>query len=262
MPPIEIKSIKKKVNDRNESVFTNKVIVTNSTNSDNATEEDDNGNRASVADLCKKFDDKSQTATKNEASNNLSSLKASKTKSPKTIENCEISASATTKNINSKKVNNGVNKKSSSSVSAITINGKKTDSLTSNKCLSNVDVLQSKFEVINKDVVENGTNIDREDVGFNSNKEDIDLGNQKSSSRVNSFASYISTKDFEKPDDKVNGSNSNETTKNDMDNKDNTYLGKILAQNVSNLQPLFYPSSVNNYFQYFRCGDVFIQEII
>lgn len=239
MPPIEVKSIKKKVNDKNAIVYTNKVAVTNNTNAVNITDEDDNGNRASVADLCKKFDYKPHTITKN-GTNNLLLLKAFKTKSPKITENCEISASITTKFVNSKKVNNCVNKKSNSCVSATSITGKKTDSLTSIKCLSNVDVLQSKFEVNNKgDVVENGTDIDREDVGLNSNNEDTDLETQKSNARVNSFASYISTKDFEKVDDKVNGSNSIETNKNDMDNKDNSYLGKILAQNVSKVFVLF-----------------------
>lgn len=238
LPPIEVKSLKKKVNDRNESVYTNKVTVTNNTNADNTIDEDDNGNRASVADLCKKFDDKPHTITKNGTSNHVSSLKTSKLKSPKTIESREINGSA--KFINSKKINNPVNKKSSGCVSATTINGKKSDSLTSSKCLSNVDVLQSKFEVINKgDVVENGTDIDREDVGLNSNNDDTDLATQKSNARVNSFASYISTKDLDKVDDKVNGSNSIETTKHDMDNKDNSYLGKILAQNVSKLLLFF-----------------------
>lgn len=233
MPPLEVKGLKKKVNDKTDSVYTNCVTYTNNTNTDNTTEEDDNGNRASVADLCKKFDEKPLSITKNGISNN-SSLKISKLKSSKVIENGEISSSAITKSTNGKKINSSAIKKSSSGVSTTTISGKKSDSLASSKCLSNIDVLQSKLEVISKgDTVENGTDINREDVGTNSSSDDTDIGTQKANSRVNNFASYISTKDFEKVDDKVNGTNSTETVKNDMDNKDNSYLGKILAQNVS-----------------------------
>lgn len=235
MPPLEVKSLKKKVNEKNDSVYTNSVNYTNNTNTDNTTDEDDNGNRASVADLCKKFDEKPLSITKNGTSNGISSLKTSILKSPKLNENSEINSSAITKSTNGKKINSSAIKKSSSGVSTTTVNGKKSDSLASSKCLSNIDVLQSKLEVINKgDIVENGTDINREDVGTNSSSEDTDIGTQKANSRVNNFASYISTKDFEKVDDKVNGTNSTETVKNDMDNKDNSYLGKILAQNVSN----------------------------
>lgn len=241
LPPIESKSLKKKVNDRNDSVYTNSVSYTNNTNTDNTIDEDDNGNRASVADLCKKFDGKPLKITKNGTSNNsyLSSSLSSKTskpKPPKIIENGEINSSAApTKLTNGKKINSVV-KKSSSSLPSTTVNGKKTDSLTSTKCQSNIDVFQSKLEVNNDgEIVENGTDTNKEDVGTNSGSEDTNSGSQKSNSRVNNFASYISTKDYEKVDDKVNGSNSTETAKNDMDNKDNSYLGKILAQNVSNM---------------------------
>lgn len=245
MPPLEVKSLKKKVNDKNDSVYANNLTHTNSTNTDNTTDEDDNGNRASVADLCKKFDDiLPLNITKNGTSNNLSSsYKIIKSQTPKSIENGEIiSNSNTTKLLtNGKKINSSAIKKSSSGIIAASVNGKKSDISASNKCLSNIDVLQSKLEVINKgDIVENGIDIDRENVGTNSVGDDVDLGTQKSNSRVNNFASYISTKDFEKVDDKINGSNSTETTKNDMDNKDNSYLGKILAQNVSRFSNFYY----------------------
>lgn len=207
---------------------------TNSTNTDNTTDEDDNGNRASVADLCKKFDDKPLGKTKNGTTNNLSTCKTPKLKTSKVIENGEISSSANTKFTNVKKNNISANKKSSNSIAATNFTSKKSDNLSSTKCLSNIDVLQSKLEVINKgDIVENGTDVNREDVSTNSAGEDNDTGTQKNNSRVNNFASYISTKDFEKADDTVNGTNSTETAKNDMDNKDNRYLGKYLAQNVS-----------------------------
>lgn len=233
LPPLEVKSLKKKVNDKNGSVYTNSVIHTNSTNTDKTTDEDDNGNRASVADLCKKFDDKQLIVIKNGPSNLLSSYKPPKLKTSKVTASGENYLSASTKLTNGKKINSAI-KKSSSGISTASVNGKKSDSLSSSKCLSNIDVLQSKLEVINKgNIVENGTDIDREDVGTNTVGEDTDTGTQKNNSRVNNFASYISTKDFEKVDDKVNGSNSTETSKNDMDNKENSYLGKILAQNVS-----------------------------
>lgn len=235
LPPIEVKSLKKKVNDRIDSVYTNSVSYTNSTNTDNTTDEDDNGNRASVADLCKKFDEKPVKTTKNGTSNTLSYLssKTPKLKPSKVIENDETSSRATTKLTNGKKINSSVVKKSSNGIYSTTVNGKKSDSLTSSKCQSNVDVLQSKLEVNNEgEILENGTDVNREDVGSNSSNEDTI---QKSNSRVNNFASYISTKDLESVDDKVNGSNSTETSKNDMDNKDNSYLGKILVQNVSNI---------------------------
>lgn len=234
LPPLEVKSLKKKVNDKNGSVYTNSVAHTNSTNTENTTDEDDNGNRASVADLCKKFDEKPLAITKNGTSNNLSSFKTPKLKTSKVIDNGEISSSANTKFTNSKKINSSAIKKSSNGISPTNFNSKKSDNLSSSKCQSNIDVLQSKLEVINKgDIVENGTDINREDASTNSIGEENDIGTQQNNSRINNFASYISTKDFEKVDDTVNGSNSTETTKNDMDNKDNSYLGKYLAQNVS-----------------------------
>lgn len=236
-----MKSLKKKVNDRNDSVYTNNSVShTNITN--NAIDEDDNGNRASVADLCKKFDEKPLKTIKNGTSNNLSYLspsslssKTSKVKSQKMNENGDIHSGAT-KFTNGKKINSSVIKKSSSCSPSTSINGKKSDNLTSAKCQSNVDVLQSKLEVSNEgEILEDCPDNAEEDVVTNSSNEGTNVygGNQKSSSRLNNFASYISTKDYDKVDDKVNGSCSTETAKNDMDNKDNNYLGENITQNVS-----------------------------
>lgn len=224
MPPIEAKASKKKVNDRNDGVYTNSVLYANNTNTDNVSDEDDNGNRASVADLCKKFDDKPLKAIKNGTTALSNKTLEGKFKKR---ENTELNNPV--KLTNGKKVN-GV-KKSSSSTSA----SKKADSLTATKCQSNTDVLQSnsKLEVNDEGPVENGTELNRDEVTTD------DLVNNtpsRSNSRVNNFASYISTKDFqkgdEKPDGNVDDPDSKENSKNDMDNKD-SYVGKIIQPNVS-----------------------------
>ncbi|CAH0549355.1 unnamed protein product [Brassicogethes aeneus] len=58
LPPIESKTSKKKVNELNESLENG--VLTNKNTNDNIDEEDDNGNRASVAEIRKKFTDKSE----------------------------------------------------------------------------------------------------------------------------------------------------------------------------------------------------------
>lgn len=214
MPPLEAKTTnKKKVNDRGDAVFstTNSVLNSNNTNNtDNLTDEDDNGNRTSVADLCKKFDDKPLRIMKNGTS-------ANKTAEAKLKKSEEAAAS---------KLANGKAKpakKTSSSVSA----GKKADSLTSGKCQSNTDVLQSisKLEVNEDSDLKNGSDVEKD-------KEEVSNGTpSRSGSRVNNFASYISTKDYQKGDD-----NKGDNAKNDMDSKDN-YIGKVI-QNVSRNFPL------------------------
>ncbi|KAJ8917365.1 hypothetical protein NQ315_002389 [Exocentrus adspersus] len=168
LPPVEAKTInKKKVTDRGDAVFstTNSVLNSNNTNNtDNLTDEDDNGNRASVADLCKKFDEKT----------------------PKIV------------------VKNGL------TPAARTAEGKS----------------NSKLEVNEETDVKNGSDVERE-------KERDDIANGTSSrngSRVNNFASYISTKDYQKGDE-TKGDCLKENAKNDMDGKDN-YTGKII-QNVN-----------------------------
>ncbi|KAJ8936287.1 hypothetical protein NQ318_011452 [Aromia moschata] len=110
LPPIEAKTSKKKVNDRGDDIFsTNSVLNSNNTNTDNLTDEDDNGNRASVADLCKKFDDKPLKAIKNGTPNATSKMPEGK---PKKHETAESNSSAKLTNGKSKVVN-GVKKSSS-----------------------------------------------------------------------------------------------------------------------------------------------------
>lgn len=216
MPPLEAKtSNKKKVNDRGDAVFstTNSVLNSNNTNNtDNLTDEDDNGNRASVADLCKKFDEKPPRTVKNGTS-------ANKTAESKLKKHDDT---------NNAKLTNGkakIAKKTSNSVSA----GKKLDNSTSGKCQSNTDVLQSnsKLDVNEEADLKNGSDVERD-----KEQDEINGTPSKSSSRVNNFASYISTKDYQKGDESKGDCLSlNENAKNDMDNKDN-YVGKII-QNVS-----------------------------
>lgn len=216
MPPLEAKtSNKKKVNDRGDAVFstTNSVLNSNNTNNtDNLSDEDDNGNRASVADLCKRFDDRSPKTVKNGASANKTA--EGKLKKPDEPSNAKLT--------------NGkakIAKKTSNSVSA----GKKIDDPTSGKCQSNADVLQSnsKLEVNEEADLKNGLDVERE-----KEQDDVNGTPSKSNSRVNNFASYISTRDYQKGDDsKGDGLSVKENSKNDMDSKDN-YVGKIF-QNVS-----------------------------
>lgn len=216
MPPLEAKTNnKKKVNDRGDTVFstTNSVLNSNNTNNtDNLSDEDDNGNRASVADLCKKFDEKPLKTVKNGTS-------ANKTAESKLKKHDEPSNA---------KLTNGkakLAKKTSNSVSA----GKKIDNLTSGKCQSNTDVLQSnsKLEVNEEPDLKNGSDVKGEE-----EHDEINGTSSRSSSRVNNFASYISTKDYQKGDESKGDSlNLKDNAKNDMDNKDN-YTGKTL-QNVS-----------------------------
>lgn len=209
--------MKKKVTDQADGIYTNSVY-SNNTN-DNLTEEDDNGNRASVADLCKKFDDKPIVTMRNGHSNLYSRNTEVKLKVPQT--------DVTSKLTNGKAKVNGFRKSPSSSV----VTAVKKSDVSTAKCQSNADVLQSnsKLDVREDSPVKNGTAVEKEEVIENEN---ISNGEAvKSSSRVNNFASYISTKDYQKGDDKSE-ENSKETCKNDMDTKENN-LGTVMKQNVS-----------------------------
>ncbi|CAH1104005.1 unnamed protein product [Psylliodes chrysocephalus] len=210
LPPIEAKGTKKKVNDRVESIFTNSVAYSNNTNTDNLTDEDDNGNRASVADLCKKFDDKHSRIVKNglhlaSAANKPSDLTNGKTKR--------------------------VDVKKSSSVASVT---KKTDNF-NNKCHNNTDVLQSnsKLEVNEDTAIRNGSEVDRDD-GLDDTSDSI--APSKNNSRVNNFSSYItvSTKDFQRGDETQ--TDGKDYSKNDMDNKEN-FLSKMIQTSDLSTSP-------------------------
>ncbi|XP_018565398.1 ubiquitin carboxyl-terminal hydrolase 2 isoform X1 [Anoplophora glabripennis] len=217
LPPLEAKTNnKKKVNDRGDAVFstTNNVLNSNNTNNaDDLSDEDDNGNRASVAELCRKFDEKPPKTVKNGTS-------ANKTAESKLKKHDDTSTA---------KLTNGkakIAKRPSNSVSA----GKKIDNLTSGKCQSNTDVLQSntKLEVNEEDCLKNGSDVKGDEDG-----EEVNGTPSRSSSRVNNFASYIPTKDYQKGDEsKGDGLSLKENAKNDMDNKDN-YAGKILQNDLA-----------------------------
>ncbi|KAJ8984027.1 hypothetical protein NQ317_012251 [Molorchus minor] len=132
--------------------------------------------------------------------------------------------SAAAKLTNGKSKTNGVKKLSGSASS-----GKKNESSPVGKCQSNSDVLQSNSKLeVNDETLKNGV-----DVKNGESDEILNNTPSKSSSRVNKFASYISTKDYENGDDiKNDGLNAKENAKNDMDNKDN-YLGKIIQNDLT-----------------------------
>nr|XP_023013521.1 uncharacterized protein LOC111503460 [Leptinotarsa decemlineata] len=224
LPPIEAKASKKKVNERVDAIYTNSLSFSNNTNANNLSDEDDNGNRASVADLCKKFDEKPLKIMKSgtyDLANKTTDIKSR----PSDPTNVKLT--------NGKSKVNGV-KKSTNGVS----NSRKNDGMTSGKCQSNTDVLQtnSKLEVNEEPNFENGTEINREKV----NTDEVDSISTRSNSRVNNFASYIPTKDYQKGDE----SKSDSSSKNDMDNKD-SYIGKILQQNELSTSPKLTRSAIS-----------------
>ncbi|XP_074040330.1 ubiquitin specific protease 2 isoform X1 [Leptinotarsa decemlineata] len=224
LPPIEAKASKKKVNERVDAIYTNSLSFSNNTNANNLSDEDDNGNRASVADLCKKFDEKPLKIMKSgtyDLANKTTDIKSR----PSDPTNVKLT--------NGKSKVNGV-KKSTNGVS----NSRKNDGMTSGKCQSNTDVLQtnSKLEVNEEPNFENGTEINREKV----NTDEVDSISTRSNSRVNNFASYIPTKDYQKGDENKSDSSS----KNDMDNKD-SYIGKILQQNELSTSPKLTRSAIS-----------------
>ncbi|XP_074040331.1 ubiquitin specific protease 2 isoform X2 [Leptinotarsa decemlineata] len=94
----------------------------------------------------------------------------------------------------------------------------------------------SKLEVNEEPNFENGTEINREKV----NTDEVDSISTRSNSRVNNFASYIPTKDYQKGDENKSDSSS----KNDMDNKD-SYIGKILQQNELSTSPKLTRSAIS-----------------
>ncbi|CAG9832106.1 unnamed protein product [Diabrotica balteata] len=206
LPPLEVKSTKKKVNDRVDSIYTNSVAYSNNTNTDNLTDEDDNGNRTSVADLCKRFDDKLSRTVKNGTSlaNKTSEVKSKISELTNGVK--PLSGKSKTANVKKSTSNGSVAKKNDAS---------------SIKCQNNIDVLQSnsKLEVNEDSDLKNGTDVEREEVSEEA------TGNHslsKNGSRVNNFSSYISisTKDFQRGDENQSDQ------KNEMDTKE--YIGKII----------------------------------
>ncbi|XP_018565399.1 ubiquitin carboxyl-terminal hydrolase 2 isoform X2 [Anoplophora glabripennis] len=94
---------------------------------------------------------------------------------------------------------------------------------TNNKKKSN-----TKLEVNEEDCLKNGSDVKGDEDG-----EEVNGTPSRSSSRVNNFASYIPTKDYQKGDEsKGDGLSLKENAKNDMDNKDN-YAGKILQNDLA-----------------------------
>ncbi|CAH2002099.1 unnamed protein product [Acanthoscelides obtectus] len=216
LPPLEAKTSKKKVTDRTDSVYTNSVYSNNTNITDNSNDEDDNGNRASVADLCKKFDDKPLKLR-----NGTSHL------SNKTIEGkLKQHETTDTKLTNGKCKTNSV-KKSSNGLSSV----KKSDTTSVEKCQNNTDILQSnsKLDVNDEENIKNGPEVDRDDLR-DEITESSDTTPPRSNSRVNNFASYIPSKDFQKGDETSGEPDTTDDSKNYMDNKE-SYVEKILPQN-------------------------------
>lgn len=197
------------------------MAYSNNTNTDNLTDEDNNGNRASVADLCKKFDDKHSRIVKNGLHLASAAIKPSDLTNGKTKR---------------------VDVKKSSSVASVT---KKTDNF-NNKCHNNTDVLQSnsKLEVNEDTAIRNGSEVDRDD-GLDDTSDSI--APSKNNSRVNNFSSYItvSTKDFQRGDETQ--TDGKDYSKNDMDNKEN-FLSKMIQTSVSIFFCLFFESFVYSSF--------------
>ncbi|XP_056641326.1 ubiquitin carboxyl-terminal hydrolase 2-like isoform X1 [Diorhabda sublineata] len=220
LPPLELKASKKKVNDRLEGIYTNSVAYSNNTNTDNLTDEDDNGNRASVADLCKKFDDKLSRTVKN--GTNLANKTPEVKSKISELTNGVKPLSTKAKSISVKKSSNNVS------------TTKKNDISSNNKCQNNPDVLQSnsKLEVNEEAELKNGSEVDRNGV-----TEETRSGHSlsKNNSRVNNFSSYISisTKDFQRGDDTQQ--EQKDISKNDMDNKE--YISKVIQTNDLSTSP-------------------------
>ncbi|XP_028130005.1 ubiquitin carboxyl-terminal hydrolase Usp2 isoform X1 [Diabrotica virgifera virgifera] len=215
LPPLEVKSTKKKVNDRVDSIYTNSVAYSNNTNTDNLTDEDDNGNRTSVADLCKRFDDKLSRTVKNGTSltNKTSEVKSKISELTNGVK--PLSGKTKTANVKKSISNGSVAKKNDAS---------------SIKCQNNVDVLQSnsKLEVNEDSDLKNGTEVEREEV---SEEGASNHSLSKNGSRVNNFSSYISisTKDFQRGDENQSDQ------KNDMDTKE--YIGKVIQNTDLSTSP-------------------------
>nr|CAI5844902.1 unnamed protein product [Callosobruchus analis] len=214
LPPLEAKTSKKKVTDRADGVCTNSVY-SNSTNiTDNLNDEDDNGNRASVADLCKKFDEK-PLKLKNGTSHLSNKTTEGSQKQHETPETNTKFVNGTTKTNSVIKSSNGLSGVKKSDVPSIT------------KCQNNSDILQSnsKLDVNDEEHVKNGPEVDRDDL-----RESADNTPSRSNSRVNNFASYIPSKDFQKGDETSGEPDTTDDSKHYMDNKE-SYVEKILQQN-------------------------------
>nr|CAH7749099.1 unnamed protein product [Callosobruchus chinensis] len=83
----------------------------------------------------------------------------------------------------------------------------------------------SKLDVNDEEHMKNGPEVDRDDL-----REPSDNTPSKSNSRVNNFASYIPSKDFQKGDETSGDPDTTDDSKNYMDNKE-SYVEKILQQN-------------------------------
>ncbi|CAG9861640.1 unnamed protein product [Phyllotreta striolata] len=219
LPPLEAKGTKKKVNGKSDSAYTNSVAYANNTNTDNSTDEDDtNGNRASVADLCKKFDKPTAPAQHVKNGTNGSANRQPETRS-KPVE-----------------ATNGARARSEArrSSSNASVN-KKSDSFNT-KSQNNTDVLQSnsKLEVNEEAVIRNGSEIDREDAVVDDSSDLI------APSRINNYSSYVSVsaKDFQKGDDieSIQTDAKGNPAKNDMDNKEN-YISKMIQTSDLSTSP-------------------------
>ncbi|RZC42441.1 ubiquitin carboxyl-terminal hydrolase 4 [Asbolus verrucosus] len=186
LPPIEPKAIKKKVNDSLN--YNNSIGVSNSntTNDNMKPAEDDNGNRASVADLRRKFDEKAGKAARAQPALEIegAAVKISENRFKK-----QDSLEATLKNGGPKK---GVKKiKTTNDEKSSGRASKPIDDQTTCQT-SDSDGVVSKLDVNDSTIVKNG-------VGGH---DDDDCGEvRKGASRVNNFASYIPSKDYQQRGD-------------------------------------------------------------
>ncbi|CAH2010909.1 unnamed protein product [Acanthoscelides obtectus] len=87
----------------------------------------------------------------------------------------------------------------------------------------------SKLDVNDEENIKNGPEVDRDDLR-DEITESSDTTPPRSNSRVNNFASYIPSKDFQKGDETSGEPDTTDDSKNYMDNKE-SYVEKILPQN-------------------------------
>ncbi|KYB27033.1 hypothetical protein TcasGA2_TC033362, partial [Tribolium castaneum] len=183
LPPIETTKLAKKkvINDSlnyNNSVLSNSNTPTNNDNNMTKVEEDDNGNRASVADLRKRFDEKNTKTTKSPLVKDLEET------SFKIAENRFKKFDSKVKTL--KKNNDGGPKSSGRQLDV-------TSQTSSSDCIINV----SKLDVNETAAVKNG---------IRTHEDDGDCNEVRKTTRVNNFASYIPAKDYQKNgDDSLNG---------------------------------------------------------
>lgn len=225
------------------------MLHSNNTNNDNMTiDEDDNGNRASVADLCKKFESPPKEIIA--ISNGSSSVSNRTKKSVDHLDSGHIKPSSLKRNLKSTEfgqngvVSNGALKQNGYS----NLTSKTSDVIGTtddghlSKCaiINNLEV-NSKFDVEKEqkenEIDKNGTcELKGGDTGTSLNNDNSTI---RITSRINNFASYIPVKedkkndvdikDKEEPIQQLNGSNNkDECSENGLDN-----LGKNMQRNVS-----------------------------